>query len=225
MSDLADALDRSREMIGEALAEARAELATLDARRSELEALIAQGEAALGHAHGAVSKTTMTLHEALAQILRENGNEPMTARALADAVNNRGLYRTRDSSPVEVNQIHARTNNYQDVFEKDGSLIRLKEESPMLTGLSQTISVFRDDDRGFFRWLDDHPDGYFINSERNPKPTYLVLHRPSCKHFDRGPVHWTKDYIKICSTDRSGMEEWASGAVGGDVTLCRTCFG
>ncbi|MGO9220542.1 MAG: HTH domain-containing protein [Streptosporangiaceae bacterium] len=225
MSALADALDRSREMISGALAEARAELAALDTRRSELEALIAQGEAALGHAHGPVSTKTMTLHDALAQVLRENGNEPMTARALADAVNNRGLYSTRDSSPVEVNQIHARTNNYQDVFEKDGSLIRLKEESPVLTGLPQTISVFRDDDPGFFQWLDDHPDGYFINSERNPKPTYLVLHRPSCKHFDRGPVHWTKDYIKICSTDRSELEEWASGAVGGDVTLCRTCFG
>jgi hypothetical protein len=57
----------------------------------------------------------MTLHEALAQILRENGNAPTAARALADAVNDRGLYRTRDGSPVEVNQIHARTKNYQDL--------------------------------------------------------------------------------------------------------------
>jgi hypothetical protein len=174
---------------------ARAELATLDARRSELEALISQGEAALGDTRPPAGKTMMTLHEALAQILRENGNAPMTARALADAVNDRGLYRTRDGSPVEVNQIHARTKNYQDLFEKDGSLISLKEESPMLTDHPQTITVFRDDDPGFFCWLDDHPDGYFINSERNPKPTYLVLHRPSCPHFDRGPAvlrGWTR---------------------------------
>ncbi len=60
----------------------------------------------------------------------------MTARSLADAVNDRGLYRTRDGSPVEVNQIHARTNNYQDMFEKDGTLICLKEESPRLTARS-----------------------------------------------------------------------------------------
>jgi len=167
----------------------------------------------------------MTLHEALVQILRDNGNKPMTARSLADEVNRRGLYRTRDGSQVQVNQIHARTANYQDVFQKDSSLICLKEESPMLTDVPQAISLFRDDDRGFFQWLDDHPDGYFLNSERNPKPTYLVLHRPSCKHFDHGPVHWTRDYIKICSSDRNELEEWASGAVGGEVTLCRTCFG
>jgi len=68
--------------------------------------------------HPPAGKTMMTLHEALAQILRENGNAPMTARALADVVNDRGLYRTRDGSPVEVNQIHARTKNYQDLFEK-----------------------------------------------------------------------------------------------------------
>jgi hypothetical protein len=224
MSDLADALDRSREMIRAALANARAELDALDARRSELQELISQGEAALGEARPPVAASAMTLHEALVQVLRENGNEPMTARALADAVNERGLYRTKDGSPVEVNQVHARTSNYQDLFEKDGSLIHLKEESQMLTDHPQTISVFRDDDRGFFDWLDDHPDGYFINSERRPKPTYLVLHRPSCPHFDRGPVHWTKDYIKICSANRSELEEWATGTVGGDVTLCRDCF-
>ena len=60
-------------MIRAALADARAELAALDARRSELEALISQGETALGDAQPAAGKTMMTLHEALAQILRENG--------------------------------------------------------------------------------------------------------------------------------------------------------
>jgi hypothetical protein len=74
-------------MIRVALADARAELAALDVRRSELEVLISQGEAALGDAYPSMGKTTMTLHEALAQILRENGNSPMTARSLANAVN------------------------------------------------------------------------------------------------------------------------------------------
>jgi hypothetical protein len=118
MSDLADALDRSREMIRAALTDERAELDALDARRSELQELISQGEAALGQARLPVAASAMTLHKALVQVLRENGNEPMTARALADAVNERGLYRTKDGSPVEVNQVHARTSNYQDLFEK-----------------------------------------------------------------------------------------------------------
>lgn len=31
----------------------------------------------------------------------------------------------------------------------------------------QSNTVFRDDDRGFCSWLDDHQDGYFINSFRS----------------------------------------------------------
>ena len=96
----------------------------------------------------------------------------------------------------------------------------------MSLGYPKTSAVFKEDDSGFFRWLDDNPNGYFINAECNPKPNYLVLHRPSCLHFDRSPdVHWTKNYIKICSTARSDLVEWAAGEVGGDVTLCTSCFG
>jgi hypothetical protein len=36
--------------------------------------------------------------------------------------------RKRDGSPVEVNQVPARTGNYPDLFEKEGSRIRLKGE-------------------------------------------------------------------------------------------------
>jgi HB1, ASXL, restriction endonuclease HTH domain len=226
MVDLVTALETSREMIEAALAEARAELSALDARRAELEALIAKGEAALGGTQSPVVKGTMTLHDALVLVLRENNNAPMTARELADAVNDRGLYRKRDGSPVEVNQVHARASNYDALFEKDGALIQLREESPMFAALPQSITNFRDDDGGFFAWLEGNPDGYFVNSERKPKPTYLVLHRSGCPHFTGGSaLQWTKDYVKFCSPDRGDLEEWAIGTVGGEVTLCRTCFG
>jgi hypothetical protein len=96
----------------------------------------------------------------------------------------------------------------------------------MSLGYPKNSAVFQEDDSGFFRWLDGHPDGYFINAERNPKPSYLVLHRPSCPHFDRSPdVNWTKNYIKICSAARSDLLEWAACEVGGDATLCTRCFG
>src|SRR5216684_6901524 len=58
-------------------------------------------------------------------------------------------------------------------FEKDGAFIRSQEESPMLATHPQSVTHFRDDDRGFFGWLEHNPDGYFINSERNPnRPTW-----------------------------------------------------
>jgi hypothetical protein len=225
MTELAEALEQGREIIKAALAGARAELAALDARRAELETLIADGEAALGRPRSPAATAAMTLHDALALVLRENDHAPMTARELAGAVNERGLYRRRDGSPVEVNQVQARVNNYDALFEKDGALIRLREESPV-PALPRSITLFQDDDSGFFAWLNDHPDGYFINSERSPKPTYLVLHRTGCSHFTGSPgLHWTKDYVKFCSPAREDLEDWALGSAGGEVTLCRACFG
>ena len=212
-------------MIHEALSDARSELAALQARQAELETLIAQAETALGESASAGDES-MTLHDAIALVLRENDNNWMTVRELADAVNARGLYRRRDGSRVEANQVHARTNNYGAIFEKEGGNVRLREESPMLTTLPETITVFQDDDEGFFDWLDANPDGYFVNTERNPKPTYLVLHASPCPHIDRKPsLNWTKDYVKICSLSRADLEGWAADAVRGEVTLCRNCFG
>lgn len=72
----------------------------------------------------------------------------------------------------------------------------------------------------------NHPGGYIINSERNPRPSYLVLHRATCGHLTSpNPLRWTKDYIKFCSLGRTDLEEWAKAGVGGEVTLCPTCLG
>lgn len=212
-------------MIQDALTQARTELADLRNREAELEQQIAAAEAALGSSPG--SPTPLTLHEALAQVLRENHNQPMSARDLADAVNSRALYRGRNGQPVEVNQVHARTKNYEQVFEKSSEGIRLREEhSWMLVTPPKGVTIFQDFDQGFFEWLEAHPDGYFINADRNPRKDYLVLHRPSCPHFKGSPeLNWTREYIKICSEDRGNLEDWADQATGGEVTLCGTCFG
>ena len=212
----------SQTTIEAGLAEARAELRELRARQERIEVLIAKAEAALGipNIEGDV-EGRKTLHAALEQVLQENDNRWMTVRELSDEINRRGLYRKKDGSTVEPNQVHARTKNYDGVFEKDGSRVRLR-------GAADTwdVEIFRDDDAGFHGWLDDHPDGYFVNAERNPKPKYLVLHVSRCPHFDRGPsVNWTKDYIKICSERRDQLEGWAEESIGGEVTLCRDCFG
>jgi hypothetical protein len=227
MSDVDDALERSGDMIEEVLVGARAELEALEARRSELLWEIARGEGVLGITQGGTSASgRRTLHEALAQVLRENENQWMAARELADAVNRRGLYRKRDGSVVEVNQVHARTHNYSALFEKDGANIRLREESPMLTTHRQSVTIFRDDDDGFFEWQEGNPNGHFINTERKPNPHYLVLHKSGCRHFKGGEsLHWTRDYVKACSNVRDDLEGWASETVGGEVTLCGTCFG
>jgi hypothetical protein len=129
MSDLRKVLEQHRPAIEAGLAQAERELAELDARRGELLSLIARARAALGETPPAARPAAerLTLHEAMALVLRENDNDWMTVRSLADAVNERGLYEKRDGSPVDPSQVHARANKYRGMFEKDGRRLRLIE--------------------------------------------------------------------------------------------------
>ncbi len=130
MSDLKKVLDQNRPAIEASLADAERELAEIDARREELLGLISRARAALGETPPAIAKSTverLTLHEAMELVLREQSNEWMTVRELADAINDRGLYEKRDGSLVDPSQIHARANKYQAMFEKDGRRLRLSD--------------------------------------------------------------------------------------------------
>jgi hypothetical protein len=128
---LRQALEENREDIEAGLVETEEELAALRERERELEGLVARAKAALGaEPEKATSEAErLTLHEAIALVLRENGSGWMTTRELADQVNHRQLYRKRDGSPVESNQIHARAKNYTHLFEKDGPRVRLRPDS------------------------------------------------------------------------------------------------
>jgi uncharacterized protein with LGFP repeats/transcriptional regulator with XRE-family HTH domain len=146
--------------------------------------------------------------------------EPSTDASPAQARDDGG-----DDSPVRMHQVHDRASDHQELRDKAGPLLDPKE-SAKLTNPVQTVAVFTDDDNGFFQWLDQHQDGYFINTERTPTRKYLVLHRPCCPHFTRNPdKHWTKDYTKICAPTPGDLEHWAASTVDGEATLCRTCFG
>ncbi len=93
-----------------------------------------------------------------------------------------------------------------------------------VSALPASITCFQDDDTGFLRWRETNPGGHFLNTERKPRAAYLVLHRSGCPHFTGSPLHWTRDYIKFCSLDRTSLETWAADTIGGDIKHCRTCF-
>ena len=65
------------------------------------------------------------LHDEIAAILKENGNAWMTTREVAKLVNVRDRYRKRDGSQVTDYQIHGRTRNRPEMFEREGSKLRL----------------------------------------------------------------------------------------------------
>jgi hypothetical protein len=129
---LSKAMEFDREELQAGIDEAEDESQELLERVALLEAQIKKGRQLL---EGGTADLTsgeagqrLTLHEAIRQVLRTRGNEPATARELADEIHRRDLYRKRDGSPVEINQIHARVNNYGSMFEKVENKIRLKEE-------------------------------------------------------------------------------------------------
>jgi hypothetical protein len=124
---LANNLDQAARLITETLSAAKAELDALDQRRPQLVALIARTEAmSEALATDGSTRRQMTLHEAIAFLIRENGNRWTPIKDIGLAINSRGLYHKKDGTPVEINQIHARVNNYEYLFEKNGPRVRLR---------------------------------------------------------------------------------------------------
>jgi hypothetical protein len=136
LESLERALNANRPEVERELAKAEEELDELRARQRRLEGAIRRARLVLGiepvieTAESVVAgpqDRRLPLHEAMARVLREQGNRAMTARELAEEVNRAGLYETRDGSPVEMGQIHARAHNYERLFVRAGGGIQLRE--------------------------------------------------------------------------------------------------
>lgn len=67
----------------------------------------------------------MTLHEEIAQILKEK-SKPLTTSHISVLVNQRKNYRKKDGSEVSPFQIHGRTKNYLNIFLRNKTLVGLK---------------------------------------------------------------------------------------------------
>ena len=130
MDSLERILAANRPDLERELRNAERELDDLRGRERLLEALIARARSALGSdspppkrpvlaAVGGDMPERLPLHDALARILREGRNRPMTARALSDAVNRSGTYRRRDGSGIDPSQVHARVHMYSRMFVRE----------------------------------------------------------------------------------------------------------
>lgn len=69
----------------------------------------------------------VTLHKEIQEILIAKGNRWMTTVEIADKINRRGIYQKKNGSEVTDYQIHGRTQNYPNLFERDGSRVRCRE--------------------------------------------------------------------------------------------------
>ena len=89
------------------------------------------------------------------------------------------------------------------------------------------VTIFKDDDEGYENWIGAWPSGYVLNCERNPSSNYQMLHHADCVHIsqrDDAMKSWTTQYIKVCSTDRTKLSDWAKEETGAEPILCQVCF-
>jgi hypothetical protein len=92
-------------------------------------------------------------------------------------------------------------------------------------GMMSGMQRFTDDDRGYLEWLDHHPDGFVINTGRNPSAAYLMLHRAGCGTITGKPARgdtFTGEYAKVCG-GRDEPEEFARH-LGGHAQPCGLCL-
>ena len=70
----------------------------------------------------------MTLHEAIEKLLKERGRA-MTTSEIADELNKNKWFTKKDSSEICAFQVHGRTYNYTNLFNRDGSQVSLVDLS------------------------------------------------------------------------------------------------
>jgi Mg-chelatase subunit ChlI len=119
IEEIAGDLDQARS----ALKRARSNVAQLERQVASLEGLLDLAHKAGGEAEAA----GLTLHDAMAEVLRTAQGGMLRAGDLAAEIERRRLYRMRDGRPVEAQQIHARVGHYPHLFAKEGTFIRLAE--------------------------------------------------------------------------------------------------
>ncbi len=98
----------------------------------------------------------MTLHEAIIRLLKQTGRA-MSTREIADALNRNKWYEKKDRSAITDFQIHGRTRNYPQFFDRNGSMVSLrgmpvssvKTNAPKTENKTQTLrQVDKTSDRG-----------------------------------------------------------------------------
>jgi len=88
------------------------------------------------------------------------------------------------------------------------------------------VAIFIDDDNGYLQWITANPEAFVVNCARKPGPTYLKLHRATCRTVTGTPANgqrWTTLYAKVCSASVQALRTLANEWVGGQLSPCRRC--
>jgi len=89
------------------------------------------------------------------------------------------------------------------------------------------VIQFVDSDNPYKEWTNNNPNGFVVNSYKEPSSTYLILHKASCytiTELKRNAKSFTDKYSKTCSDNLDELDNWAKNDIGGELCRCRKCF-
>jgi hypothetical protein len=101
------------------------------------------------------------------------------------------------------------------------------EFRPFTEDQGAAVVSFENDDSGHRAWLHAWPIGFVLNCNRHPTSDYLILHRATCRfitELDPRMKTFTGEYIKVCSTDRRAVKQWARAKTGGRPSTAPTAY-
>lgn len=91
-----------------------------------------------------------------------------------------------------------------------------------------TLVVFQKQEAGYFKWLKAHPEGFVLNTRAGLSPSYMKLHRASCKlvtgYLGKAEAggFTERSYRKICAEEVPSISTWVVQN-GGNLTSCAHC--
>jgi Family of unknown function (DUF6308) len=122
------------------------------------------------------------------------------------------------------------SGTYTPLYLREGGTTAAPSLTPRGRGVAVSpegsLQLFRDNDRGYLRWLNEHPRGFVLNAARTPRANYLILHRATCRTISGQPARggpWTGPFIKVCADDPLEIAAWTGATVAAAPRRCRTC--
>lgn len=121
-------------------------------------------------------KHEMTLHEAIEKLLRQT-DRPITTQEIADELNKNNWYQKKDGSKITAYQIHGRTKNYANLFNRNGTKISISGQTAVKaikvsTKPTSRKSIISDKDEQYILDLCDKVLG--LSSSRQHKFDFLL---------------------------------------------------
>ncbi len=117
----------------------------------------------------------MTLHEAIIQLLTQHGS-PMTTTEIAKALNKNGWYKKKDGSIITPFQIHGRTKNYAQYFDRDGTTVSLRGQSANKS-IIKPEPISKSENKATTTVTEDGSIEHYLMSEENFQPVAGIDHR------------------------------------------------